>query len=187
MSAVDRHRSHAALMDRVYRHQRHIYDLDPQILSARPRPDDRRPRPAGRRHACSKSAAAPAATSSRRPARYPDGAPLRPRHLRRDAGDRRAQAVARAGLAGRIALARADASALRSPAALFGARRFDRIFISYALSMIPDWRRRIARSARRAQARRLAAHRRFRPAGTTCRAGFAQPCGPGSAVPRHAA
>ena len=42
---------------------------------------------------------------------------------------------------------------------------FDRIFISYSLSMIPDWEQTDSAGARRPQAGRLAAHRRFRPAG----------------------
>jgi S-adenosylmethionine-diacylgycerolhomoserine-N-methlytransferase len=37
-----------------------------------------------------------------------------------------------------ISLAQADATTF-SPAELFGVRKFDRIFISYALSMIPPW------------------------------------------------
>lgn len=48
-------------------------------------------------------------------------------------------AVARAGLGARIKLAQADATAFDS-AFLFGSDGFDRIFISYTLSMIPDWR-----------------------------------------------
>ncbi len=44
------------------------------------------------------------------------------------------------GFDGRIAVAQADATAL-NPKALFGIERFDRIVISYALSMIPDWER----------------------------------------------
>lgn len=47
--------------------------------------------------------------------------------------------VARAGLAGRIALAEADAARFDA-AALFGPARYDRVAISYALSMIPPWR-----------------------------------------------
>ena len=47
--------------------------------------------------------------------------------------------VARAGLSDRITLAAADATAFE-PAALFGVSAFDRIFQSYTLSMIPDWR-----------------------------------------------
>jgi S-adenosylmethionine-diacylgycerolhomoserine-N-methlytransferase len=54
--------------------------------------------------------------------------------------------VARAGLKGRIALAAADATAF-SPEALFGRRSFDRVFISYALSMIPPWRETVQQAA----------------------------------------
>jgi len=48
--------------------------------------------------------------------------------------------VAAADLEARIALARADATAVPTRAALFGVAAFDRVFISYALSMIPPWR-----------------------------------------------
>jgi S-adenosylmethionine-diacylgycerolhomoserine-N-methlytransferase len=47
-------------------------------------------------------------------------------------------AVARAGLASRIRVAEGDATNF-DPAALFGTNQFDRIFISYSLSMIPPW------------------------------------------------
>ncbi|SDC97665.1 S-adenosylmethionine-diacylgycerolhomoserine-N-methlytransferase [Sphingomonas sp. YR710] len=46
--------------------------------------------------------------------------------------------VAQAGLAGRITLAEGDATDF-DPVALFGQQWFDRIFLSYTLSMIPDW------------------------------------------------
>ena len=51
--------------------------------------------------------------------------------------------VVRAGLVGRINLARGDATAFDA-AALFGEAGFDRIFVSYSLSMIPDWRTALA-------------------------------------------
>jgi S-adenosylmethionine-diacylgycerolhomoserine-N-methlytransferase len=47
--------------------------------------------------------------------------------------------IARAGMSSRVRLAHADASAFDSQA-LFGVPKFDRIFISYSLSMIPQWR-----------------------------------------------
>ena len=47
--------------------------------------------------------------------------------------------IARAGLARRIKLAKGDASAFTGDA-LFGIHSFDRVYISYALSMIPPWR-----------------------------------------------
>lgn len=48
--------------------------------------------------------------------------------------------IARAGLSDRIALAEADATSFDSKA-LFGHDGFDRLFFSYTLSMIPDWRK----------------------------------------------
>ena len=51
--------------------------------------------------------------------------------------------VARAGLDARTVLRRGDAAAFDA-ASLFGAAAFDRVFISYSLSMIPDWRAALA-------------------------------------------
>lgn len=48
--------------------------------------------------------------------------------------------IARAGRQDRVRVACADATAF-DPQVLFGVDRFDRIVISYALSMIPDWER----------------------------------------------
>jgi S-adenosylmethionine-diacylgycerolhomoserine-N-methlytransferase len=48
------------------------------------------------------------------------------------------RAISRAGLASRVRVAHADAIAF-DPAQLFGTDRFERIFISYSLSMIPQW------------------------------------------------
>jgi S-adenosylmethionine-diacylgycerolhomoserine-N-methlytransferase len=50
-----------------------------------------------------------------------------------------AASIHKAGLADRIILAQGDASNF-SGQALFGVPHFDRVFISYALSMIPPWR-----------------------------------------------
>ena len=47
--------------------------------------------------------------------------------------------ISRAGLSSRIRVAHADATRLDA-ASLFGTPQFERIFISYSLSMIPDWR-----------------------------------------------
>ncbi|MGE3245556.1 MAG: class I SAM-dependent methyltransferase [Beijerinckiaceae bacterium] len=46
--------------------------------------------------------------------------------------------IAHAGLAKRIETAQGDATQF-DPQDMFGQRTFDRIFISYSLSMIPDW------------------------------------------------
>ncbi|MES2096585.1 MAG: class I SAM-dependent methyltransferase [Pseudomonadota bacterium] len=47
--------------------------------------------------------------------------------------------IIKAGLSHRIVVAQGDATAFE-PRGLFGVARFDRIFQSYTLSMIPDWR-----------------------------------------------
>ena len=49
------------------------------------------------------------------------------------------RSIARARLADRISVSEGDASSFDA-AALFGRAAFDRVFISYALSMIPPWR-----------------------------------------------
>lgn len=48
-----------------------------------------------------------------------------------------------AGLGDRIALRQADATDFNAKS-LFGIERFDRVFFSYTLSMIPDWRAALA-------------------------------------------
>jgi S-adenosylmethionine-diacylgycerolhomoserine-N-methlytransferase len=48
------------------------------------------------------------------------------------------RAIERAGLASRVRVAHADATQF-DPQELFGTCQFDRIFISYSLSMIPPW------------------------------------------------
>jgi S-adenosylmethionine-diacylgycerolhomoserine-N-methlytransferase len=53
------------------------------------------------------------------------------------------RSIAAAGLESRIRLAQADA-VTADPAALFGRPWFDRVMISYALSMIPPWRQALA-------------------------------------------
>jgi len=57
------------------------------------------------------------------------------------------QAIARAGLTRRIRIAQADATVLDTQRA-FAEASFDRVFVSYALSMIPGWRRALAAAAR---------------------------------------
>jgi S-adenosylmethionine-diacylgycerolhomoserine-N-methlytransferase len=53
------------------------------------------------------------------------------------------RSIASADLAERIRLAQADA-VTADPARLFGRQSFDRVMISYALSMIPPWRQVLA-------------------------------------------
>jgi S-adenosylmethionine-diacylgycerolhomoserine-N-methlytransferase len=56
------------------------------------------------------------------------------------------RSIRSAGLEGRIRLAQADA-VTADPNQLFGRRSFDRVMISYALSMIPPWRQALAHAA----------------------------------------
>jgi S-adenosylmethionine-diacylgycerolhomoserine-N-methlytransferase len=49
------------------------------------------------------------------------------------------KSIDRAGVSGRITLKQADATNFDA-AALFGHAQFDRVFFSYTLSMIPDWK-----------------------------------------------
>ena len=56
------------------------------------------------------------------------------------------RSVAKAGLTGRISLAEGDALSF-APGAAFGLAAFDRVYLSYTLSMIPDWEGAIAHAA----------------------------------------
>jgi S-adenosylmethionine-diacylgycerolhomoserine-N-methlytransferase len=57
------------------------------------------------------------------------------------------KAVAKAGMADRVVLAQGDACAFDA-GMLFGRESFERVFISYALSMIPNWECALAQAAR---------------------------------------
>jgi S-adenosylmethionine-diacylgycerolhomoserine-N-methlytransferase len=57
-------------------------------------------------------------------------------------------AISRRGLADRVRVAHGDGTAF-NPQNLFGIPCFDRVFISYSLSMIPDWRRVLEAAASR--------------------------------------
>ena len=59
--------------------------------------------------------------------------------------DTAALAIARTGVAPQVVLGRADAASF-DPETLFGRARFERVMISYALSMIPPWRDVLARA-----------------------------------------
>jgi S-adenosylmethionine-diacylgycerolhomoserine-N-methlytransferase len=127
----------AVLMDRIYGRQRHVYDLtrkyyllgrDDLIAALRPA-DGATVLEIGCGTARNLIVAA---------RRYPNA-----RFFGIDVStsmlETAARAVTRAGLAGRIRLAYADAAAA-DLTLLFGQDRFDRVFLSYSLSMIPPWR-----------------------------------------------
>jgi len=129
--------SSTALMNRIYRHQRHIYDatrkyflLGRDLLIARLDPPDA---------ACVLEIGCGTGRNLILAAqRYPQA-----RFFGIDVSTEMLtsaiEAIARAGLAARVSVAHADATAF-DPEGLFGKARFDRVFISYSLSMIPAWR-----------------------------------------------
>ena len=134
----------AALMDRIYRRQRHIYDASRKfyLLGRDELIAELAPPPGGRvlEIACGTGRnLVKLARTYRQAECY--GFDLSAEML--ETADR---SVKRAGLENRIRLAKADATNF-DPTALFGHARFERIVISYALSMIPPWREAMQRAA----------------------------------------
>jgi S-adenosylmethionine-diacylgycerolhomoserine-N-methlytransferase len=133
----------ARRMDKMYRRQRHIYDLsrkyyligrDEMIARLRPAAGDGVLEiGCGTGRNLIKAARA-----------YPD-ARLYGLDVSREMLDTAEASIARAGLASRISIANADATAFDS-GILFGRERFERVMISYALSLIPPWRAALARA-----------------------------------------
>ena len=133
---------HAAAMDRMYRYTRHIYDLTrkPYLLGRDQLIEDLQP-PAGARileMGCGTGRNLIAVAR-----RYPEvelyGFDISAEMLKTARA-----AVERAGLSARIHLAEGDATDFDAVAA-FGIDTFDRVYISYALSMIPPWQAALAR------------------------------------------
>lgn len=131
-------------MDLMYRRQRHIYDATRKFyLLGRDSMLDGLAPPAGGtvlEVACGTGRNLIAAAR-----RYPD-ARFYGFDISREMLSEAAASVARAGLERRIVLALGDATAF-SGAELFGVAAFDRVFISYAVSMIPPWRDALAAAA----------------------------------------
>jgi len=118
-------------MDRMYRRQRHVYDLTRKFyLLGRDELIETLQPPKGG------TVLEIACGTGRNLIRAADIYP----EARFFGLDVSAQMLATARARGaRMELAQADACAF-DPQALFGEPAFDRVFISYALSMIPDWR-----------------------------------------------
>jgi S-adenosylmethionine-diacylgycerolhomoserine-N-methlytransferase len=129
--------NHADLMDRVYRHQRRIYDLTRKFyLLGRDRMiDTLSPGPSAR---IVEVGCGTARNLIRLAGRYPDAKlfGLDASHAMLETAS---TAIARAGLSNRITLAHGYAEAL-SPALFGETRPFDDVLFSYSLSMIPDWK-----------------------------------------------
>ena len=137
--------SHAARMDGVYAGQRHIYDLTRKYyLLGRDRLiAGLAPPPGGTvlEIGCGTARNLIAAAKAWPEARF-FGIDISAEMLATARTN-----IARAGLADRITLAAGDATDFDA-AALFGVTAFDRVIMSYTLSMIPDWQGAIAQAAR---------------------------------------
>lgn len=127
---------HAELMDGVYRWQRHIYDLTRKYyLLGRDRLISGLDVPAGGtvlELGCGTGRNIVLAAR-----RYPD-ARFFGLDISAEMLETATAAIAREGLSGRVKLARGDATDFDAKA-LFAVESFDRIFVSYSLSMIPGW------------------------------------------------
>ncbi len=135
----------ASAMDGIYRTQRHIYDATRKyFLLGRDRMlGGLAPPPGGSilEIGCGTGRNLILAARLHRSARL-FGFDISPAMLETAAGS-----IARSGLSGRIKIAQGDATQF-SGEHLFGQEQFDRVFISYALSMIPPWREALGQAFR---------------------------------------
>ncbi|MEM8627421.1 MAG: class I SAM-dependent methyltransferase [Pseudomonadota bacterium] len=128
---------HGSLMDTIYRRQRHIYDAsrkyyllgrDPMLAALDP--------PAG---GSVLEVACGTARNLIHTARLYPTTSCAGFDISREMLATARETIERAGLSSRITVAEADATAF-DPQALFGRPAFDRVFLSYCISMIPVWR-----------------------------------------------
>lgn len=141
MSATELPANHAELMDGVYRWQRHIYDLTRKYyLLGRDRLIDGLDVPVGGtvlELGCGTGRNIILAAR-----RYPD-ARFYGLDISAEMLETAGKAIDREGLSGRVVLARGDATDFDARA-LFGVERFDRVSVSYSLSMIPGWEKTVS-------------------------------------------
>ena len=135
-----------ALMDRIYRRQRHIYDASRKFyLLGR---DELIAELAPPRGGSALEIGCGTGRNLVKLARAYPGVRLYGLDISAEMLDTARRSVGRLGVGDRIQLAQADATRF-DPATLFGPTSFDRIVISYALSMIPPWRQALAQAAER--------------------------------------
>lgn len=137
--------AHRGLMDSVYRHQRHIYDLTRKyyLLGRDGLIADLAP-PAGGavlEIGCGTGRNLIAVGKAWPQARL-YGVDISEAML-----DTARVSVTKAGMGAQVVLAQGDACGF-DPQALFGRATFERVFISYALSMIPEWEMALAQAVR---------------------------------------
>ncbi|RWO65702.1 MAG: class I SAM-dependent methyltransferase [Mesorhizobium sp.] len=133
--------NHAELMDGVYRWQRHIYDLTRKYyLLGRDLMISGLDVPVGGtvlELGCGTGRNIILAAR-----RHPD-ARFYGLDISAEMLETAGKAIDREGLSGRLVLARGDATDFDARA-LFGVERFDRVFVSYSLSMIPGWEKTVS-------------------------------------------
>lgn len=141
MSTTELPASHAELMDGVYRWQRHIYDLTRKYyLLGRDRLIAGLDVPPGGtvlELGCGTGRNIILAARA-----YPD-ARFFGLDISAEMLETASKAIDREGLSDRVMLARGDATDFDARA-LFGKGRFDRVFVSYSLSMIPGWEKTVS-------------------------------------------
>ncbi len=133
----------ASLMDRMYHHQRHIYDFTRKFyLLGRDELIDELDAPPGSKVleiGCGTGRNLIVAAGRYPLARF-YGLDVSSQML---ATARRE--IVRARMSGLVVVGEADATGF-DPKALFGVEKFERVYISYALSMIPPWREALAQA-----------------------------------------
>jgi S-adenosylmethionine-diacylgycerolhomoserine-N-methlytransferase len=133
----------AGLMDRIYRRQRHVYDITRKfyLLGRDQLIDGLAPPPGARVIEIACGTGRNLIRAARLyPAIHAYGIDVSEEMLTTARAN-----ITRAGLESRISVARSDATNF-DPRALFGIDAFDRVFVSYALSMIPPWREAVERA-----------------------------------------
>jgi len=141
MSTTELPAGHAELMDGVYRWQRHIYDLTRKYyLLGRDRLIAGLDVPKGGtvlELGCGTGRNIILAAR-----KYPD-ARFYGLDISAEMLETASKAIDRDGLSSRVTLARGDATDFDA-GALYGIEKFDRIFVSYSLSMIPGWEKTVS-------------------------------------------
>ncbi|BCM20500.1 class I SAM-dependent methyltransferase [Mesorhizobium sp. J8] len=141
MSATDLPASHAELMDGVYRWQRHVYDLTRKYyLLGRDRLIEGLDVPPG--GTVLELGCGTGRNIALAARRYPD-ARFFGLDISSEMLETASATIAREGLSSKVSLARGDATDFDAKA-LFGIERFDRVFVSYSLSMIPGWEKTVS-------------------------------------------
>jgi S-adenosylmethionine-diacylgycerolhomoserine-N-methlytransferase len=140
MSMVGQAGSHASLMDGVYRYQRHVYDLTRKYYLLG------RDRLLAGLHVPLEGTVLELGCGTGRnivlAARLYPAARFFGLDISAAMLETAAASLAREAIADRATLAQGDATDFDA-LGLFGRQRFDRVFISYALSMIPGWEKTI--------------------------------------------